>query len=96
MPIHIIGTTFQQSIWQYLQSIPYGTTVSYGYISQQLFGNTHKSRAIGNAVSHNPLSIVVPCHRVLGSLHNLVGFAGGLENKQRLLELEAVSMLQYF
>jgi methylated-DNA-[protein]-cysteine S-methyltransferase len=81
------GTPFQQSVWQALLAIPAGGTASYGDISQQV-GRPAAVRAVGAAVGRNPLSIVVPCHRVLGSDGSLTGYAGGLERKSALLELE--------
>ena len=81
------GTAFQQSVWQALQSIPAGGTTSYGSLSQSI-GNPAAVRAVGAAVGRNPLSIVVPCHRVLGADGSLTGYAGGLKRKSALLELE--------
>lgn len=81
------GTAFQQSVWRALLAIPVGGTTSYGAISQQV-GRPSAVRAVGAAVGRNPLSIVVPCHRVLGRDGSLTGYAGGLERKSALLELE--------
>jgi methylated-DNA-[protein]-cysteine S-methyltransferase len=81
------GTAFQQSVWQALLAIPAGGTTSYGAISQRV-GRPAAVRAVGAAIGRNPLSIVVPCHRVLGSDGSLTGYAGGLERKSALLELE--------
>jgi methylated-DNA-[protein]-cysteine S-methyltransferase len=81
------GTAFQQSVWQALRQIPAGHTTSYGAISQQL-GKPAAVRAVGAAVGRNPWSIVVPCHRVLGSTGALTGYAGGLARKSSLLQLE--------
>lgn len=81
------GTAFQQSVWQALLAIPAGGTTSYGDISQQV-GRPAAVRAVGAAVGRNPVSIVVPCHRVLGRDGSLTGYAGGLERKSALLELE--------
>ena len=81
------GTAFQQSVWQALLAIPAGSTASYGDISQRV-GRASAVRAVGAAVGRNPLSIVVPCHRVLGRDGSLTGYAGGLERKSALLELE--------
>ena len=83
------GTTFQQSVWQALLAIPAGGTTSYGVISQRI-GQPAAVRAVGAAVGRNPLSIVVPCHRVLGANGALTGYAGGLERKTALLQLEGV------
>jgi len=81
------GTRFQQSVWDALLAIPFGETRSYGDLARRL-GNPRATRAVGAANGRNPISIIVPCHRVLGSNGKLTGFAGGLENKTRLLELE--------
>jgi methylated-DNA-[protein]-cysteine S-methyltransferase len=81
------GTAFQQSVWQALLSIPPGGTTSYGVLSQRI-GQPAAVRAVGAAVGRNPLSIVVPCHRVLGSDGSLTGYAGGLQRKSALLQLE--------
>lgn len=81
------GTTFQQAVWQALLAIPCGGTTSYAAIGQRI-GNPDASRAVGAAVGRNPLSIVVPCHRVLGSGGQLTGYAGGLHRKTALLRLE--------
>jgi len=82
-----LGTPFQQSVWKRLQAIPYGVTQSYGEIARYL-GQPAASRAVGAAVGRNPLSIIVPCHRVVGSNGALTGYAGGLERKIALLQLE--------
>ncbi|MGB0909625.1 MAG: methylated-DNA--[protein]-cysteine S-methyltransferase [Nitrospirales bacterium] len=81
------GTDFQQKVWKALRTIQYGTTVSYGEIATRI-GNPHASRAVGAANGQNPISIIVPCHRVIGANGKLVGYGGGLPIKQSLLELE--------
>jgi methylated-DNA-[protein]-cysteine S-methyltransferase len=81
------GTAFQQSVWQALLAIPRGGTTSYGVLSRRI-GQPAAVRAVGAAVGRNPLSIVVPCHRVLGVDGSLTGYAGGLERKSALLQLE--------
>ena len=81
------GTAFQQSVWQALLAIPPGGTTSYGGLSQRI-GKPAAVRAVGAAVGRNPVSIIVPCHRVLGSDGSLTGYAGGLERKSALLQLE--------
>lgn len=90
--IHLKGTSFQLTVWQILASIPYGQTITYGDIAQKIASTTGRAhisaQAVGNAVSHNPISIFVPCHRVVGANGNLTGYAGGIEKKDRLLELE--------
>lgn len=81
------GTEFQQSVWQALTSIPYGKTCSYGAIAAQL-GNPKAARAVGAANGKNPIPIIIPCHRVIGSTGKLTGFGGGLAAKETLLSLE--------
>jgi methylated-DNA-[protein]-cysteine S-methyltransferase len=81
------GTPFQQSVWQALLAIPRGGTTSYAALSRQV-GKPQAARAVGAAVGRNPLSIVVPCHRVIGAAGALTGYAGGLERKTALLRLE--------
>jgi methylated-DNA-[protein]-cysteine S-methyltransferase len=88
LPIAPRGTTFQQSVWSLLRSIPYGETRSYGQLAD-LLGNRLAIRAVGLANGRNPISIIVPCHRVVGSNGSLTGYAGGLERKRALLDLEA-------
>lgn len=85
-----VGTNFQQQVWAYLQTIPYGETVTYGQIAKKL-GN-RSAQAVGGAVGRNPFSIIVPCHRVLGSQGQLTGYAGGLDKKRWLLEHEGVEL----
>jgi len=88
MPLEFIkGTDFQRSVWKALQSIPYGETRSYKDIAIQI-GNPKAVRAVGGANNKNPIGIVVPCHRVIGSSGELVGYAGGLDKKEMLLKLE--------
>lgn len=82
------GTDFQQKVWDTLQTIPYGTTTTYLMLSQQL-GDVKAIRAVANANGKNPLWIVIPCHRVIGSDGSLTGYAGGLHRKQWLLEHES-------
>ena len=87
LPLAAVGTPFQQRVWEELRAIPYGETVSYGELARRI-GQPTASRAVGLANGKNPISIVVPCHRVIGSSGKLVGYGGGLERKQTLLELE--------
>jgi methylated-DNA-[protein]-cysteine S-methyltransferase len=91
LPIALHGTIFQQSVWNLLQTIPYGKTCSYGELAD-LLGNRLAIRAVGLANGKNPISIIIPCHRVVGSDGSLTGYAGGLERKRRLLELEAADL----
>ncbi len=85
-----VGTEFQINVWKNLQQIPYGQTASYKDLAVMI-GNAKASRAIGMANGKNPLSIIVPCHRVIGANGELTGYAGGLENKKKLLQLENLS-----
>ena len=87
LPLDPQGTPFQQSVWMVLRTIPYGRTISYGQQAGQL-GDPNKARAVGAANGKNPLSIVVPCHRVIGSGGQLTGFAAGLDIKSWLLDHE--------
>ncbi len=87
LPIHLIGTEFQKSVWKQLQEIPYGETRSYLKLSQEL-GNEKAIRAVASANGANGISIIIPCHRIIGSNKELVGYAGGLPGKKKLLELE--------
>lgn len=87
LPLDFRGTDFQKRVWSQLLAIPFGETRSYGEIAQAL-GQPTASRAVGAANGRNPISIVAPCHRVVGSTGKLTGFAGGLAAKQWLLELE--------
>jgi methylated-DNA-[protein]-cysteine S-methyltransferase len=87
VPMQLRGTAFQQRVWQQLLRIPYGHTRSYGRLAAAI-GNGSASRAVGRANSKNPLSIIVPCHRVIGASGRLTGFAGGLKTKEQLLVLE--------
>ncbi len=90
MPLDLrAGTPFQQQVWAALQRIGYGQTVSYGALAQQL-GRPTGARAVGAAVGRNPVSVIVPCHRVLGAGGALTGYAGGLDRKTGLLRLEAL------
>ena len=85
--LDLVGTTFQRSVWEALQTIPYGETRSYGEIAAQI-GSPSASRAVGLANGHNPVGIIVPCHRVIGANGNLTGYGGGLDRKRALLALE--------
>lgn len=87
LPLDFEGTEFQQKVWQALLTIPFGETRSYKDIAEQI-GNVKAVRAVGAANGKNPISIIAPCHRVVGANGKLVGFAGGLENKDILLKIE--------
>lgn len=86
LTLSLQGTTQARAVWSVLQAIPYGQTTTYGAIAAEV-GGTH-ARAVGHFVGHNPVSVVVPCHRVVGATGRLTGYAGGLERKERLLRLE--------
>ncbi len=88
LPLHMAGTTMQREVWAALTRIPYGETRSYGAIAAAI-GNTKASRAVGSANGRNPISIIVPCHRVVGANGSLTGFGGGVERKAWLLAHEA-------
>ncbi len=90
LPLDFEGTDFQQKVWQALLSIPFGETRSYKQIAEQI-GNPKAVRAVGAANGKNPISIIAPCHRVIGASGKLVGFAGGLENKDILLKIERIN-----
>lgn len=94
VPLHFSGTEFQKEVWKLLCDIPYGQTVTYGELARSLAlqkGIPHMSaQAVGGAVGHNKISILVPCHRVLGSGGSLTGYAGGLDKKRYLLKLEHI------
>ena len=88
VPLDMRGTEFQRRVWKLLFNIPYGETRSYGQVASAM-GRPKASRAVGQAVGINPIAIIVPCHRVIGTSGGLVGYGGGLHRKQALLELEA-------
>lgn len=87
LPLEMAGTGFQLSVWQELRRIPYGDTTTYLELAKRI-GNPKAVRAVGMANGQNPIPIIVPCHRVIGSDGSLTGFGGGMENKRKLLELE--------
>jgi methylated-DNA-[protein]-cysteine S-methyltransferase len=87
MPLHLHGTPFQQRVWEALQEIPYGETTTYGELAVEI-GRPSASRAVGLANGRNPVSVIVPCHRVVGSTGSLTGYGGGLDRKRYLLDFE--------
>lgn len=87
LPLRLFGTPFQLAVWNMLRCIPYGETMSYGELARRI-GNPAAVRAVGGANHANPIAIIVPCHRVIGAHGNLVGYGGGLANKDKLLALE--------
>ena len=95
-PLHPIGSPFRQEVWELLLQIPYGQTTTYGALAKQLaekYGLPRMSaQAVGGAVGHNEISIIIPCHRVVGTNGSLTGYAGGIDKKVKLLTLEKVDM----
>lgn len=87
IPLALQGNEFSQKVWAMLQDIPYGHTVTYGELAERM-GNKHLAQRVGQVVGRNPISIIIPCHRIIGSDGSLTGYAGGLERKRFLLELE--------
>ena len=100
LPLTPIGGEFRQSVWKILCEIPYGKVITYGDIAKKMAVKMGKesmsSQAVGGAVGHNPISIIIPCHRVVGSNGSLTGFSGGVQMKVKLLELEGVDMSRLF
>ena len=100
VPLHFTGTAFQNEVWKILCTIPYGQTETYGEIAKQIAvrkGLPHMSaQAVGGAVGHNEISIIVPCHRVVGADGSLTGYAGGIDKKIKLLQLEKADMKSFF
>lgn len=94
LPLAPIGSDFRQRVWRILCEIPYGEVITYGDIARKLAQDTNRGRmsgqAVGGAVGHNPISIIIPCHRVVGSNGSLTGYSGGVDKKVKLLELEGV------
>ena len=99
-PLHPIGSTFRQGVWDILLQIPYGQTTTYGELARQLAAKQGLPRmsaqAVGGAVGHNEISIIIPCHRVVGTNGSLTGYAGGIDKKVKLLELEHTDMTRLF
>lgn len=92
LPLALHGTTFQKNVWKTLQEIPYGTTISYMGLAEKL-GDPNAVRAVGRANGKNPIPIIIPCHRVIGSDGSLIGYGGGIEHKRRLLQHEGAILL---
>ena len=99
-PLHPVGSAFRQEVWQLLLQIPYGKTVTYGDIAKRLAEKTGvegmSAQAVGGAVGHNEISIIIPCHRVVGTNGSLTGYAGGIDKKVKLLESERADMSRFF
>ena len=100
VPLHFTGSAFQNEVWEILCTIPYGKTMTYGEIAKLIAdrkGKSHMSaQAVGGAVGHNGISIIVPCHRVVGTNGSLTGYAGGIDRKIQLLTLEKADMKSFF
>lgn len=94
------GSEFRQKVWDILCQIPYGEVITYGDIAKKIAAERNKesmsSQAVGGAVGHNPISIIIPCHRVIGSDGSLTGYAGGIQIKIKLLELEGIDTSRFF
>ena len=99
-PLHPIGSAFRQGVWDILLQIPYGQTATYGEIARRLAAKQGcprmSAQAVGGAVGHNEISIIIPCHRVVGTNGSLTGYAGGIDKKVKLLELEHTDMTDLF
>ena len=99
-PLHPMGSTFRQEVWKILLEIPYGQTITYGEIAGKMAEIKNVSRmsaqAVGGAVGHNEVSIIIPCHRVVGTNGSLTGYAGGIDKKIALLQLEHTDMSRFF
>ena len=100
VPLHFTGTDFQNEVWKILCTIPYGRTMTYGEIAKQIAAKKGLPRmsaqAVGGATGHNKISIIVPCHRVVGANGSLTGYAGGIDKKVELLRLEHADMKMFF
>ncbi len=90
IPIKFRGTDFRLKVWNELLKIPYGEVTTYGAIAKKVGGDKMSARAVGGAVGHNPISIIVPCHRVIGAGGKLTGYSGGMEKKIKLLQIEGI------
>ncbi len=100
IPLALIGGPFRQTVWEILCRIPYGKVTTYGQIAKEAAGRMNRpsmsGQAVGGAVAHNPISIIIPCHRVVGSNGSLTGYAGGIGKKIQLLELEGADISGLF
>ncbi len=92
LPLVLKGTDFQQKVWKQLQQIPYGQTITYGELAKRL-GDPQKARAVAGANGLNPIPIIIPCHRVIGTDNKITGYSGGIERKEFLLKLEGALLL---
>lgn len=99
LPLKPIGSDFRKDVWDILIKIPYGEVITYGEIAKRLekkYGRKMSAQAVGGAVGHNPISIIIPCHRVVGSGGQLTGYAGGISKKEQLLKLEGIDTERLF
>lgn len=100
LKLNLDGTEFRKDVWKILSEIPYGETITYGDIAKKIAKKRNiksmSSQAVGGAVGHNPFTIIIPCHRVVGNNGNLTGYAGGIENKIKLLTHEGLNMDNFF
>lgn len=100
LPVQPLGSAFRQAVWKILCDIPYGTVITYGDIAKQMAAKLHREtmsgQAVGGAVGHNPISIIIPCHRVVGAGGNLTGYASGIAAKMKLLKLEGMDLSRFF
>ena len=98
--LHLVGSDFRQAVWALLLQIPYGQTTTYGALAKQLAEKQGRLRmsaqAVGGAVGHNRIAILIPCHRVVGTNGSLTGYAGGIDKKEKLLRMEHVNMERFF
>mgnify|MGYP002533833450 FL=1 len=94
LKLKLEGTPFQIKVWNALKTISYGQTVTYGFVAQKINSKT-SARAVGGAIGHNPIPIVIPCHRVIGANNNLTGYTGGIDVKIKLLKLEGIDITKY-
>ncbi len=98
-PLRMKATAFRKAVWEILLTIPYGQTMTYGEIAERIAGKTGlarmSARAVGGAVGHNAISLIIPCHRVVGSDGSLTGYAGGIQRKVKLLQLEKVDLSRF-
>ena len=99
-PLHPLGSPFRQAVWELRRQIPYGQTTTYGALAKQLAEKQGRPRmsaqAVGGAVGHNRIAILIPCHRVVGTNGSLTGYAGGIDKKEKLLRMEHVNMERFF
>ena len=94
LKLKLEGTLFQIKVWNALKTISYGQTVTYGFVAKKINSKT-SARAVGGAIGHNPIPIIIPCHRVVGTNNNLTGFTGGIDVKIKLLKLEGLDITKY-